>query len=392
MTEKKLFNRYFILVWIAALAINLCQNILNNSVSLFITSLGMTTGFAGLLGIPYAVLAILMRFLGGAWVDRRSRRSLLAVGCFGFGVTALLFGFLPAAGLLIVFRGLHGFFFSAGQLACSTINVDVTPPDRARLGIGIFWVAPAIALGSAGYMVTALTKGGSFAPLFTACALCAGLAGVLALLCSYEKKNPVTGGGTDTSALAVRGWLRFFEPSAMRPAILMFLMAISMSGVSLYILLFAQEEGYANAGLTLVFATFGMAVGNLSSDRLQEKIGANGALLLVFAVSAAGYAVMALWHNMTTYLIGGTVYGLVQGICMPVLYYLAVNKMPAHRRGVAGGTVYCMLDLGVGVGTLLWGLVIQFFSFSACFLAAAAVLVIAGILTAAFYPMRNRAG
>lgn len=382
--STKLFSRCFVLVWFASLGLNLCQNLLNNSVTLFVTSLGRSTGFAGFLGIPYAVMAIAMRFLGGYWADHHSRRSLLAFGCLGFSVTALLFGLIPAAFTLIVFRGIHGFCFSAGQLAASTINVDVTPPEKSRLGIGVFWVSSAISLGCAGYIVTALTGSGSYTPVFWVSAACAACAGVLALLCSYEKRAP-SAGHTGEASPAERGIRRFVEPAAFRPAILMFLMAAAISCVSLYLLMFAREAGYSNAGLALVFATIGMAIGNLGSDWFQRRLGARGTLLLAFLLCAAGLSAMALWHNMGTYLLGGTVYGFVQGICMPVLYYLAVHKMPVHRRGVAGGTTYCMLDLGVGVGSYVWGIVIGAAGFTATFLTAAAVLLVAAILTLLFY-------
>ncbi len=387
-TKAKLFTRYFILVWFASLGLNLCQNLLNNSITLFVTSLGRSTGFAGFLGIPYAVMAILMRFFGGSWADRRSRRSLLAFGCLGFGVTALLFGLIPAAGALVVFRAIHGMCFSAGQLACSTINVDVTPPERSRLGIGIFWVSSAVSLGCAGYLVTALSSGGSYSPVFWVSAACGVGAGILALLCNYEKKSPAAqprANADESAAPAVRGARRFVEPAAFRPAALIFLMAIATSCVSLYLLMFAREAGYSNAGLAMVFATLGMAAGNLASDWFQHKLGARWTLVFAFTVCGVGLTSTALWHNMTTYLIGGTAYGFIQGICMPVLYYLAVHKMPVHRRGVAGGTVYCMLDLGIGVGSYVWGVVIELAGFTATFLSAAGALLLGAVLTLLFY-------
>lgn len=380
--RPKLLSKCFLLVWVASLGLNLCQNILNNSVTLYVTGLGMSTGFAGFLGIPYAVMAILMRFIGGDWVDRRSRRSLLAFGCFGFAVTALLFGLLPAAVCLVVLRALHGFCFSAGQLSGSTINVDVTPPEQAQLGIGIYWVSSAISLGCAGYAVTLLTSSGSFSPVFWTCAVVAAVAGVCALLCDYEKKRPVA---HEEKVETSRGLRRFVEPAALRPAVLMFLMAMAISCVSLYLLMFAKEEGYANAGLALVFATIGMAIGNLLSDFFQKKLGATWTLAISFAICAVGIASMALHRSMATYLIGGTAYGFIQGICMPVLYYLAVHKMPVHRRGVAGGTVYCLLDLSVGAGSFVWGIVIGASGFTATFLAAACVLLLAAVLTLVFY-------
>lgn len=389
MTEGKttrLFNRYFILVWITALGLNLTQNMLNNAVTLYVTSLGMTTGFAGTLGIPYAIAAIFMRFVGGTWIDRHSRRSLLVVGCFTFGVTAILFGLIPSVWALLLFRGLHGFSYSSGQLAASTVNVDVTPPEKRDVGIGVFWVSSAVSLGCAGYLVTGLTAGGSYMPLFLTCGAISLTVAVVALFCNYEKKGGVAGARKNAGSAGIyRGIRRFVEPAAFRPAMLMFMEAVGISCAALYLLKFAQEMDYSNAALALVLATGGMAVGNLSSGRLTRWLGARNALMLTFLVSGAGFALMVLVKSYATYLLGGVVYGFLQGVCLPVFSALAVRDMPVDRRGVAGGTVYCMLDLGMGIGTTLWGAVIGAFGFTVSFLGCAAVLVLAMLLAFLFY-------
>lgn len=381
----RLFNRYFILVWIVALGLNLTQNMLNNAVTLYVTSMGMSTGFAGSLGIPYAILAIFMRFVGGSWIDRYSRRSLMVVGCVTFGVTAILFGCIPAVWSLLLFRGLHGFSYSSGQLAASTANVDVTPPEKRNLGIGIFWVSSAVSLGCSGYLVTGLTSGGSYMPLFVACGAISLAVAVVALCCNYEKKSGQTARREQAKTTTYRGILRFVEPAAFRPAVLMFMEAVGISCVALYLLKFAQEMAYDNAALALVMATVGMAVGNLSSDKLSGKLGARNTLMLTFLVSAVGFALVVVVKCYATYLFGGVMYGFLQGICMPVFSSLAVKGMPVDRRGVAGGTVYCMLDLGMGIGTTLWGAVIGAFGFTVSFLGGAVVLVLAMVLSFLFY-------
>lgn len=385
--KLKLFNRYFILVWLASFGLNLTQNILNNSVSLYITSLEMSTGFAGFLGIPYAICAILMRFLGGCWADKHSRRSLLVFGCVGFGVTAFLFGWIPVAASLICFRALHGFCFSAGQLAGSTINVDVTPKEKSSAGIGFFWVASAISFGIAGYLVTALTKGGSYRPVFLVCTASALAAGLFSLLCRYEKKGLIASDEERADSLEERytGIQRFVEPKAAKPAILMFLMAVANSSATLYLLLFAQSAGYSNAGFALLLAAVGMAFGNLGSDKFVGKIGARNILMISYAVCGAAYISMGLVHSVFTYMLGGIACGYIQGICMPVLYYLSVQHMPVYRRGVAGGTVYFMLDLGVGVGSWLWGVVIATGGFGMTFVISGTVFLLGAIASILFY-------
>lgn len=385
--DTRVFNRYFVLIWFASLGVNLCQNVLNQTVSLFVTASGLSTGFAGFLAIPYAVMAMLMRFVGGAWIDARSRRSLLLIGCFVFSVTTILFGALPTAFFLIVFRALHGFAYSSAQLAASTMNVDVTPPKKSKLGIGLFWVSSAASLCFSGYIVTGLSADGTYGKVIAAAAMMALAGGVLALLCNYEKKAPETAlrPGTEDPAPEYKGLLRFVEPSVYKPAILFFLMSAGISSASLYIIMFAKQMQYSHAGLVLVLATVGMTMGNLLSERLSEALGASRTLVLAFGIGVAGFAAMALWPHMGTFLLGGWAYGMVQGICMPVLYYLTIHKLPAHRRGVAGGTSYCMVDLGVGLGAYFWGLMIDWSGFSAMYLVSAGVLLLGLALSIVFF-------
>ena len=383
--NTRLFNRYFILVWIAALGLNLTQNMLNNGITLYITSMGMSTGFAGTLAIPYAIAAIIMRFVGGSWIDRYSRRSLLVVGCLTFGVTAILFGAIPSVWALLLFRGLHGFSYSSGQLAASTANVDVTPPEKRSLGIGIFWTSSAVSLGCAGFLVTGLTSGGSYMPLFLACGAVSLVVAMSSLFCNYEKKTDAAERKNPAASNQYRGILRFVEPAAFRPAILMLVEAVGISSAALYLMKFAKDMAYDNAALALVTATVGMVVGNLSSDRMIRKLGAKGTLMFTFLISAVGFAMMVLVKSYATYLLGGVAYGFLQGVCLPVFSALAVKGMPVERRGVAGGTVYCMLDLGMGVGTALWGTVIGSLGFTASFRGGAAVLVLGAVLSFLFY-------
>ena len=71
--QKKLFNRYYICVWLGALCLLLVHNLLNNSLPLYLSSIGFSTSFSGLIGVPFAVFGIVGRLLGGYLVDTRSR-------------------------------------------------------------------------------------------------------------------------------------------------------------------------------------------------------------------------------------------------------------------------------------------------------------------------------
>ncbi len=383
----KLFNRYFILVWLVSFFLNICQNVLNSTIPLYLTSINVSTSFAGFLGLPYAFCGILIRFIGGHWVDNRSRRSLLAFGCFGFGLSALFFGIIPSAISMVLMRAIHGLCFASGQLAGSTASADVTPDDQFTRGVGIYWIASALSFGLSGYIVTGLSKNG-FLPVFFACALATVVAGFLALFCNYEKKWPRESTAAKdeiSSETNKKRLLNYIEPAAAKPAILMFLMAIGNASASMYLLLFGETMAYRNTGMVMIVAAIGMAIGNLISGPLRDKTGTLISLLVAFLSGAFGFALMALVHTEITFYLGGFAFGFIQGILSPVLYALAVEKVPLHRRGASGGTIFFTLDLGIGFGSFLWGIVIEIGGFTSTFITVSIIFAVAAIFSVCFY-------
>ena len=95
--QKKLFNRYYLCVWFGSLCLLLVHNMLNNALPLYLASIGFSTSFSGLIGVPFAILGIIGRLAGGYLADSRSRRLVMVSGTALIGVSAFLFGLVPAA-------------------------------------------------------------------------------------------------------------------------------------------------------------------------------------------------------------------------------------------------------------------------------------------------------
>ena len=100
--QKKLFNRYYLCVWFGSLCLLLVHNMLNNALPLYLASIGFSTSFSGLIGVPFAILGIIGRLAGGYLADSRSRRLVMVSGTALIGVSAFLFGLVPAAALMLL--------------------------------------------------------------------------------------------------------------------------------------------------------------------------------------------------------------------------------------------------------------------------------------------------
>ena len=386
--QTKLFNRHFILVWFGSLCLLLIHNILNNGIPLYLDSIGFSTSFSGLLGVPFALLGIMGRMLGGYLVDRRGRRIVMVGGTLLMGVAAFLLGLLPVAAAMLLFRALTGVGFSSAQAAYSTASVDVTPPKHTSLGVGIFWAAMALSVACAGYITLGLSAGGNYRPVFVTCLILGVLGALLSLLCNYEKGRPVP--KTPETPEKSRGIHSLLEKSAWKPAVVEFLVMLGVASCNSFILMFAKAQNYANQGSFLLIAAVAMAAGNLSAPALMNRLGAKNLLGAGMVVCGILYALMALVPCQATFYLGGVGYGLSLGFSYPVLTVLTVQGAPEQRRGTATSTMLMAGDIGVGLGTFFWGAVIEAFSYSAAFTLSGVSVLLAGVLTFLFYLRQTR--
>lgn len=386
--QTKLFNRHFILVWFGSLCLLLIHNMLNNGIPLYLDSIGFSTSFSGLLGVPFALLGIVGRMLGGYLVDRRGRRIVMVGGTLLMGVAAFLLGLLPLAATMLLFRALTGVGFSSAQAAYSTASVDVTPPEKTNLGVGIFWVAMALSVACAGYITLGLSAGGNYSPVFLTCLILGLLGAFLSLLCNYEKDRPVP--QAPKTIKNARGVQTVLEKSAWKPAVVEFLVMLGVASCNSFILMFAKAQNYANQGAFLLIAALAMAAGNLSAPALMRKLGAKNLLGGSMILCGILYALMALVPCQATFYLGGIGYGLSLGFSYPVLTVLTVQGAPEERRGTATSTMLMAGDIGVGLGTFFWGAVIEALSYSAAFTLSGVSVALAGVLTFVFYLRCNR--
>ncbi len=390
--EERLFNRYFITVWFATLFIYFGHCMMNSTLTLYVKHLGYNASVNGLVGIPYAILAVTGRIVGGYVCDKKSRRLVLACGCLLFSLSVWCFGQSTAVWALMLFRGCHGGGYGLAYTAMSTANVDVTPEKKRREGIGIFFVANAIAFAASGSIVLALSRGGSFTPAFGVISGLLGLGFLIALiLCNYEKK-PFYQAKKAASAVAVpeKGLRRYFEPSALVPGLVLLCLVAGATGASYYALTYASDMGFSNAGLYFTIAAVIMAICNLSQARLVRRFGPLPLLVITFSFLALTLILQAITQSPVVYFLQGAAFGVQQGFGWPVAFSLAMEQAPYNRRGAASSTTCMMVDIGAGIGGVVYGQAITHIGYNAFYFALAGTQL-AGLLIALIVVRRRSA-
>ncbi len=355
--EERLFNPYFVLVWLITLCVYMGHVMMNSTVNMYTASLGFPKAVNGYMAVGYAILAITGRIIGGNICDRRSRRIVQICGALLFGTGIVLLGFSVTIPTLILCRSLHGGGYGMVYTADSNANVDVTPDKKRQEGIGFYFIASAVAFAFGSTIVVQLSGNGqNLRPVFILCASLLGMGALLACFNRYEKKPYYQ----EKKARTVikndaKGISRYLEKKALVPGLVQLFASMGATGASYYALLYAKEMGFAGSSLFFTAAAITMAVCNLSQAKLVRRFGSTAVLSVGFGFFALTLALQAVTANNVIYVIQGAAFGVQQGFAWPVATALAMEGIPYNRRGAASSTTFIMTDLGAAFSGVVLG-------------------------------------
>jgi predicted MFS family arabinose efflux permease len=92
--------------------------------------------------------------------------------------------------------------------------------------------------------------------------------------------------------------------------------------------------------------------GRLADKRGFDFVVIPGIVLIIIAMILLYFADHLAW-----FLLAGLVYGAGFGTVQPSLQALAVLLSPPEKRGSANATFFTGFDLGIGLGSILWGVI-----------------------------------
>jgi MFS family permease len=140
---------------------------------------------------------------------------------------------------------------------------------------------------------------------------------------------------------------------------------------------YALRAGLENPGLYFLAFALAMIGGQTVGGRLSDRFGRAAVIVPGLLLLAAGIALVPSLRGLAL-LASGVVAGLGHGAAQPSLLALAVDRAGPAERGAALGTVGTFLEMGIGGGSILAGLLAGWIGLEAMF-----VLIAAGPLSSA---------
>lgn len=375
MKDQRIFTRDFILAFTAAGLIRICYQIQNTVTPLYAKSLGFSAASIGLLTTVTTIASLVLRpFLGG-WLDRYGRKWIAIIGTAMFTLATFWNGYAAAIAVLIVVKAFQGLGFSAHTTAVNTMATDVLPEKRMSEGIGYMGLTGSLSLAVAPAIALAMIGGGAYRPAYTTAFAVGALATVSLLFFRGKPKKSERPVGEEPA----RGIARFFEPKAFKPSAIMLLLGLCGAAPSTFLAMFAIGRGFGTDQISLYFTinAVALAAARLFGARIARRLTMRRAVLYATILDAAAFLLIGFADSAWMLWLAAVLYGLGYGTIYPLLNAAAITQAPPERRGTAMATFLTAMDVGVGFGASVWGLLVDWLGMGVLFPLCAAVSVLA---------------
>lgn len=161
-----------------------------------------------------------------------------------------------------------------------------------------------------------------------------------------------------------------FERSAIRPSIVAFFVTLNYSSILSFMALYGADLKIVDIGIFFTIFALSITVSRPLLGRLADKKGYD--IVLVPGLLLMNLTMLIFYKAQTLppFILAGVIYGIGYGAVLPTTQAMSVLNVPANRRGVANGTFFIFVDLGVGLGSIIWGAVAHTVGFSLMYLSA----------------------
>lgn len=356
--KAPIFTSDFVRICLATLLSGSVQHLAITAIPLFLLQLGFGAGVVGGFVGGFAIIALVARFPVGSAVDRFGSRAFIWGGAGLLGGACILYAFISLALEQTSFMAIMPFLLPIAGIAHSTgfsiygtsahsFVAYTVPATRRGEAVSYYGVLLNVARGVGAGLSLLIVGVWGFPTLF-------GIAAILALFASILSlrlhDTPRTRDSNRSSARPLR-----VETGVLPPALLNCALSAGGGAALAFIPLLGLERGVANPGTFFTIVALTSIVFRIIAGRLTDTYGRLASIIPGTLLATAGFFLVAQTTSPQTFVLAGFVYGIGTAIALPALQALAIDLSEPARQGAAMATYWAMVDLGVGLGSMVAG-------------------------------------
>lgn len=356
-------------VFVAFLVIGLAMPVLPLHVH---DELGLGTFVVGLVAGSQFASALLTRPWAGTFSDRRGAKRAVITGLVAGSAAGLLYLLsldfadpVAAGAILVSGRLLLG--AAESVIITGAVSWGMVLAGPANTGRVIAWVGAAMfaafAIGAPIGAVLYAAQG------FAAIGIATALAPLATLLLVVPLRAVPPSGQERPSFLRVLGAV--WQPGAASA-----LSSVGFGAITAFVTLLFALHGWSHGWLPYTIFAGVFIIARLLLGHLPDRIGGANVALVCLLIEAVGLGLIWQSGSPAIALLGAALTGLGYSLVYPGFGVEAVRRVPAESRGLAMGAYTAFLDLALGAGGPLLGLIASGADLALVFLVSAVAALV----------------
>ncbi|MDR0469706.1 MAG: MFS transporter [Peptococcaceae bacterium] len=355
----KIWNRAFINLFVANMMFNMGQFMCNSLLPVYADSLGAPAAVVGIVVSTFAISAMLIRLISAPIMDTYNRKYIVVFAAVMFAIAFAGFSVSTSIPWLVGFRLFQGCGMAFGNACCLAMVSDMIPKDQYGSGIGYYSMAQVIsqALGpSIGLWLVDLA-GFTAAFAFNSAIMLVTIVLILQIKLDFKRTRKL-----------VMSFQNIIAKEALLPTALLMLLIMGYSAVNSFLILFAMQQGVtSNIGLYFTVNAVTLLATRPLLGKLTDKFGLVYVCIPGLFFNILGYFIISWSHTLTGFLYAAFFSAFGQGAGQPAMQALSMKTVTSERRGAASSTNYIGMDIGILVGPIISGYLVQALGYSAMF-------------------------
>lgn len=309
--------------------------------------------YKGLIISLFTLTAGLSRPFSGKLTDTIGRIPVMIFGTFVCVVCGLIYPAVSSVFVFLLLRFVHGLSTGFKPTATAAIVADLVPLNKRGEAMGLLGFFGSLGMAFGPSMGSYLASAFSLDIMFYSSSVMAFLSMAILLRMKETLENRVR-----FSPSLLRVTKADFVHRGVYPAAIVMMFSVLSFGVILtFIPDLTRDLGIENKGTFFLYYTvatlFVRILGGKWSDRAGRVFVIRVGLVFVFATSIF----VSLVETPFQLKLAAFLYGIGTGLATPSLFAWTVDLSDDKSRGRAFATLYIALEIGIGSGAFLSGLV-----------------------------------
>jgi MFS family permease len=331
-------------------------------------NLHATVSQAGLAAGIYVIGTLVARLIMGKQIELIGRKQVLRYSAIFYLLTTISYLFTPTIGILFIVRFLNGLAYGCISTATNTIVTAYIPDNQKGKGINYYGLSTSLAAALGPFLGMLLLNLTTFNFIIWVTII---LVLIVTICCFLFPVNNITLSDSQIKVLKSFSINGFIEKKALFISTIAFIMGISYSTVITFLSSYSKSLNLTVAG-SFFFVVYALIVtitrpgmGQLFDSKGEKYVMYPSYLFLTIGLIILGFA-----SNSFILLLSGAIIGFGYGTFMSNGQAISLKLATEDRIGISLSTYFIGLDLGLGVGPYIMGIIKSHISYQNLYLLA----------------------